>query len=210
MRPIYLFSISPHPDSLHVNPLEIIFFKPQIDFSSYDYLVLTSKQAVKALQQYDANAYKNSKALCISNVTAKAYEALGGEVLTIGAGYGNDLAKIITKYPKQTRWLYLRAKEVASDFAVTCNASGYHIDEAIIYESRCSKEIASHRPADDAVLIFTSPSSVKCFLKHFNIKPTQDVIVIGHTTKKALPESISVIVAKETNIQACIQIAKTL
>ncbi|MBA1438089.1 MAG: uroporphyrinogen-III synthase [Epsilonproteobacteria bacterium] len=207
MRSIYLFSISPHPEAIHINPLDITFFKLQIDFSSYDYLILTSKQAVKALQQYDESLYKKIKALCISQATAKAYEVLGGEVLEVGSGYGDDLANTIIKYPKQTKWLYLRAKEVASDFATASNKLGYSVDEMVVYASRCSVKIQEIDVAEDAILIFTSPSSVQCFLRSHTIKSTQQIIVIGKSTAKALPEGVSAVVSDERSIESCMKIA---
>ncbi len=119
MKPIYLFSISSHPDAYHVNSLDITFFTPEIDFSKYDYLILTSKQASKALQQYDKKEYINKPALCISHQSAKSFECLGGQVLAVGKGYGDTLIDKIKTYSKETKWLYLRAQVVASDFVLT-------------------------------------------------------------------------------------------
>jgi len=100
---IYLFSTSSHPDAIHINSLDITFLKPEIDFSQYDSFIITSKQASKALLQYKAEEYKDTKALCISNATAKSYEALGRDVLAVGSGYGDNLYSIIKKYPLKTR-----------------------------------------------------------------------------------------------------------
>jgi len=205
MRPIYLFSISSHPDAISINSLDITFFKPDIDFSKYDYFIITSKQASKALQQYDKECYIDIPALCISKQSAKSYESLGGKVLEIGRGYGDTLQEKIKHYPKEMKWLYLRAKVVASDFVQKCKKDAYNIDEVVVYESRCSKKILNTQVEDEAVLIFTSPSSVKCFLQNNVIKTTHKVIVIGTTTAKALPKSISYTLAKEPTIQSCFE-----
>ncbi len=209
-KEIFLFSINSHLDSIHINPLDITFFKPEINFSKYDYLIITSKQASKALLQYEKSSYVNKKALCVSTQSAKSYEELGGEILEIGRGYGDTLESIIKKYPKETKWLYLRAKIVASDFAKKLQEEGYCIDEAIVYESSCSQEIAKKREFTNSIAIFTSPSSVECFMKFHDINLFSHVIVIGKTTAKKIPKTIECIVAPNTTITSCIEIAKKI
>ncbi len=210
MRPIYLFSISSHPEAIHIDPLDITFFTPRIDFDKYDHLVITSKQAVKALQNYDKTSYIGKKALCISKASAAAYEAVGGEVLAVGKGYGDTLYDSITKYPKTTKWLYLRAQEIASDFAKRLNEEGYDIQEVVVYKSECSSEILQREVANDGVLIFTSPSSVKCYLKNHAFTPNQDIVVIGKTTAKTIPKNVRYVLSGDTSVQSCVEIAKKL
>ncbi|WP_434580493.1 uroporphyrinogen-III synthase [Sulfurimonas sp. NW15] len=209
-KPIYLFSVSSHPDAHHVNSLDITFFQPDIDFSKYDYLIITSKQASKALQQYEKKEYIKKQALCISKQSAKSFEDLGGQVLAVGKGYGDTLAEKIKQYPKETKWLYLRAELVASDFVLTCKEEGYCIDEKIVYASKCSEELLHVTVPQDAILIFTSPSSVECFLSRHTLLHTHKIIVIGKTTAKALPKNCSCILSDETTIESCMQIAHSL
>ena len=201
----YLFSISKHKDAISINSLSINFFKPMINFDDYDYLIITSKQASKALKQYDKDNFLTKKALCISKQSAISYEKLGGCVLDIGSGYGDTLIDKIRCFPKTTKRLYLRAKVVASDFVKVCNDDGYDIDEVVVYESDCSKDILECKVEDNSCLIFTSPSSVKCFLKTHTINDTHKVIVIGKTTAKALPHKINYTISKETTIESCIK-----
>jgi uroporphyrinogen-III synthase len=209
-KPIYLFSISSHPDAISVNSLAIEFFKPSIDFSKYNYLIITSKQSSKALKQYEIQTYLDKKALCVSAASAKSYENIGGEVLEIGAGYGDNLLNRIKAYPKSTKWLYLRAKKIASDFVKICQEDGFNIDEAIIYESDCSQEILDVKVTDNPILIFTSPSSLSCFLKTHTISKNSKIIVIGKTTAKALPKGREYILSNETTIESCMKIALSL
>ena len=200
MTKIYLFSATPNQNALHVNTLDFDFFQPTINFSKYDYLVLTSKKAVDALQFYKKEDYINIPALCISNFTKEYYQSFGGNILEVGNGIGSDLQQIIDTYPKQKKWLYLRAKEIASD--------ALHVEEAIIYESRCSDEILNFRLEDeDAILIFTSPSSVRCFLKNNSLHVEQKIIVIGTTTAKALPTKINYKISEKTSIKSCLELA---
>ena len=163
-------------------------------------MVLTSKKAVDALLQYDKKDYIDIPALCISKFTKEYYEKVGGKVLDIGGGIGSDLKEIIDTYPKATKWLYLRAKEIAG--------SGFNTDEAILYESRCSNEILDFRldEKEECSLIFTSPSSIKCFLKNNTISSYAKVIVIGTTTAKYIPDTIDFEIAKQSSIDECIKL----
>ena len=54
--------------------------------------------------------YINIPALCISKFTKEYYESFGGKILEVGEGIGSDLVPIISSYPKEKKWLYLRAK----------------------------------------------------------------------------------------------------
>ncbi|MBL4730641.1 MAG: uroporphyrinogen-III synthase [Sulfurimonas sp.] len=203
--PIYLFSTSSNPRTINVNSLEINFLKPEIDFLKYDYFILTSKQATLSLKQYKNVQLK--PALCISQLTAKSYEAIGGEVLDIGLGYGDSLERKIEKYSSSVQWLYLRAEIIASNFVQKLQKNKYSIDEKITYASKCSQEIRDIEIQDNATLIFTSPSSVKCFLKHHIINPSFKIIVIGQTTAKSLPKSSQFLISKEKTIESCLLLA---
>lgn len=203
---VYLFSTSSHVDTISVNSLDITLFKPDIDFSEYDYFIITSKQVSKVLKQYSTKVLK--PALCISKATANSYERLGGKVLEIGSGYGDDLVSTIQKYSKSTKWLYLRAKVIASSFTSKMKDDDYNIDEIIVYESKCSSAIENIELGDNATLIFTSPSSVECFLKTHTMTKNAKVIVIGTTTAKALPKNIKYKIAQNPTIESCIDLVR--
>ncbi|MBC8238819.1 MAG: uroporphyrinogen-III synthase [Helicobacteraceae bacterium] len=204
LKNIYLFSTSSHPDAISINSLDITLLKPDIDFSQYDYFIITSKQVANALERYDKTILK--PALCISEATALSYENIGGEVLYTGTGYGDDLCPIIKTYPQSARWLYLRAKVVASEFVSVCKEEGCDIDEVIMYESCCSQEIQNIQIKENATLIFTSPSSVKCFLQNNTIHEKTKVIVIGTSTAKVLPSNINYKISEKTSIESCIEL----
>ncbi len=208
MSKIYLFSISSHPDTISINSLAISFLKPSIDFSKYDYLIITSKQTSEALKQYDKVDYVNKPALCVSVASAKSYRDLGANILAIGGGYGDNLIDKIKEFPKESKWLYLRAKAVASNFVELCKNDGYDIDEKVLYMSKCSEDILNVNVENDATLIFTSPSSLNCFLKNNEIRETHEIIVIGTTTAKALPKDVKYKISTQTTIESCINLTK--
>jgi len=204
LKNVYLFSTSSYPDAISINSLDIKLLKPDIDFSKYDYFIITSKQVANALEQYDEKILK--PALCISELTAMSYKDIGGEVLHTGTGYGNDVRTIIKAYPESTRWLYLRAKVVASEFVSICQEEGYSIEEVVMYESCCSQEIQNMQILENATFIFTSPSSVKCFLQKNVIDEKVKVIVIGTSTAKALPENVNYTISEKTSIKSCMEL----
>ncbi len=206
-KQIYLFATSKSLHATSVKSLEVRFLKPDIDFSKYDYLIVTSKQTVKAFEQYDKKDFIDIPALCVSVKTATAYENFGGKILAIGDGYGDNLVKNIEEFSKDTKWLYLRAEVIASDFVQRSQKNGYNIDEEILYVSECSQELLELRVDDDSTLIFTSPSAIECFLKNNTINKDSKVIVIGKTTASNLPEWVKYHVSQKTSIDSCIELA---
>lgn len=209
-KQIYLFATSKHPDAISTQSLQVRFLKPTIDFTKYDHLIITSKQTIKALKQYTRQDFINISALCVSKKTADAYKDFGGDILDFGDGYGDNLINHINKKPKDTKWLYLRAESIASDFVARCKADGYSIDEEILYVSKCAKEAVEVEVEKNSILIFTSPSSIECFLKTHTIDTNAKIIVIGTTTAKALPKGLSYEISKHTSIDSCIELALSL
>jgi uroporphyrinogen-III synthase len=209
-KQIYLFATSKHPDAISAQSLQVRFLKPTINFTKYDHLIITSKQTIKALKQYKEQDFINIPALCVSKKTADAYKDFGGNILDFGDGYGDNLINHIEKKPKDTKWLYLRAESIASDFVARCKADGYSIDEEILYVSECAKEALEVEVEKSSILIFTSPSSIECFLKTHTIDNDAKIIVIGTTTAKALPDGLSYEISKHTSIDSCMELALSL
>ncbi len=209
-RQIYLFATSKHPDAISVKSLEVRFLKPSINFSQYDYLIITSKQTVKALEKYNKKEFINIPALCVSEKTATSYENFGGKILDIGDGYGDNLVKNIIEKSIDKKWLYLRAELIASNFVQRCKSDGYNIEEEILYVSECSREALEVEVCKNATLIFTSPSAISCFLKTHTIAHDAKVVVIGKTTAASLPKGTQYQIAKKTSIDSCLELALEL
>lgn len=206
-KKIYLFATTKSKHARSIKSLEVRYLKPEVNFSEYDYLIITSKQTVTALEQYNKEEFIDKPALCVSIKTADSYSAIGGNILASGDGYGDTLIKYIRELPKDTKWLYLRAELIASSFVQMAREEGYSIDEKILYVSECSKEMLDVRVEDDSTLIFTSPSSIECFLKNNIIHPDAKVIVIGTTTAACLPEGIKYVISQYTSIDSCMELA---
>lgn len=204
MRPVYLISKTPFPGVFHIPILTTRFFIPEIDFSAYDGLIVTSKQILKALRPYQ-EAWKKLPLIAVSEATAEVFRNAGGNVTAVAEGYGETIVPIVTERFPGKRWLYLRPRVAASGWAETAVRSGALIDEAVLYETECNEEAAEWTIAPDGVLIFTSPSGVECFCKKQVFLPTQSVVVIGKTTQKALPKGVNSYLSEETSVASAVE-----
>ncbi len=206
---IYLFSKTKNSEVTHVPILLTEFLTPQINYDHYDAIVLTSKQAVIALENI-SHEWVKLPVLTIANFTANQARDAGATVLEHGSGYGDSLAEIIINGYPDKRWLYPRPVVVASDFAQKVKDAGVAMEGVIVYETTCNSDIASLELEEDAVLIFTSPLTIECFLKQHQFKATQKVIAIGKTTASALPQGVDFLMPQETSVQGCVNLAKSL
>ena len=210
MRPIYLISKTSHKNGygvIHVPILSISFLHPPIDFNSYDGLIITSKEGARALQNYTLE-WQKLNIVCVGEATANEIRRLGGVHITVAAGYGDSIVDVLKN--QERRWLYLRPRSIASSWPQYARDMGNKIDEVVIYETTCNESRQTVEIATDGILIFTSPSSIECFLKKYDFLPTNDVVCIGTTTQKALPQGVSYILSDETSVASCIEKAKSL
>lgn len=209
MLPIYLFSKTPHPDVTFVPVLLTEFIQPEIDFGRYDAIVLTSKQAVVALDKIGPE-WTKVPVLTIADITGEMAKASGATVMSRGGGYGDTLAEIIINGHSEKRWLYPRPEKVASDFGEKVKKAGVSMEDAIVYKTSCNPETASQVIEDDAVLIFTSPLAIECFTAFHAFKPTHKVVAIGKTTGAALPEGLDVHMPQTPSVDNCVVLAQKL
>ncbi len=206
---IFLFSKTSHPDVTHIPILDTVFFQPDINFNNYDAIVLTSKLAVTALEKISPD-WKKIPVLSIASKTEKMVKDAGGTLLERGSGYGDSLDNIIVQKYASLRWLYPRPKVVASDFKERVKAQGITMDEIIVYETLCNQACRDIDLPDKAILIFTSPFTIACFLEFYKFKSGFEVIAIGTTTAKSLPEEVAYMMPETPNVEACVALAKRL
>lgn len=206
---IFLFSKTSHPDVIHVPILNTTFLQPTIDFDAYDAIVLTSKQAVTALEKISTE-WRHLPTLSVGAKTEESVLDAGGTLLDKGNGYGDSLDAIIVKKYASLRWLYPRPKVVASNFKGRVREAGVVMDDIIVYETSCNRACREIVLPDDAILIFTSPFTIQCYLELFAFKPTHRVIAIGTTTAKALPKEVQYRLPEVPYVDACVALAKQL
>lgn len=204
MRSIYLISKTPYPGVIHLPVLTVQFLKPPIDFSLYDGIIVTSKQGVSALEAYECD-WNRLEVICVGESTAKELKRIGIIHPKIAQGYGENIAHMVSGSDK--RWLYLRPESIASAWPDKLRQEGIDLDEVVIYRTHCNDAMQRVNVEEDGVLIFTSPSSIECYLKHYTILPTHTVITIGKTTQKHLPDGVKSYLSSETSIESCVALA---
>ncbi|MFZ3052269.1 MAG: uroporphyrinogen-III synthase [Sulfuricurvum sp.] len=210
MRPIYLISkTSSHQKMgvIHIPILSIHFLTPDIDFDLYDGIIVTSKQGALALNHYSVN-WEKLQVVCVGESTAEAMKQLGAVHIESAAGYGETIFNVLRQY--KGKWLYCRPKMIASSWPQRAREAGLIIDEVIIYETTCNEAMKQKELEDNGVLIFTSPSSIECFLQKYLFKPTHDIVVIGKTTQNALPLGIKSTLSETTSVESCVEKAREL
>jgi len=87
---------------------------------------------------------------------------------------------------------------------------GIDLQEQIIYETSCVKYAKEQKPKEGAVIIFTSPSTIKCFFKNFEWDSSYLAVLIGHATREHFPKYCRYVVADEPLIDACVEKAKEI
>jgi uroporphyrinogen-III synthase len=209
LRPIYLISKTPYEGVIHIPVLTLSFLSPVIDFTQYEGIVLTSKQAVLALKNYSID-WNRLKCICVSEGTAAEAREAGAVEIEVGDGYGTSIPHLLGSKKRSGKWLYLRPKVVAAEWVESARESGLKIDEAIVYETVCNGEAAHDCVSDEGVLIFTSPSSIRCFLQNYPILSTHKVVVIGTTTQNALPIGVSSHLAPSTSVEAAVDLGRQI
>jgi len=181
-----------------------------IDFSSCDILMFTSKQAVVSADVIDEN-WKNYPCVAIGGATKKKIEELDGTVIYHPKEfYGEALAKDIKKSFSDKKLLYLRPKEVSFDSKAYLKKNNIDLEEQVIYETSCVKYSKNEKPKKNAVIIFTSPSTIKCFFENFEWDNSYVAVLIGNATKEHLPSYCKFVVADEPLIDVCVRKAQEI
>jgi uroporphyrinogen-III synthase len=207
--PIYLLNNDKYEGVINCPVIKINFLSPSVSFDGIDYLIFTSKNGVRAIDNI-TDKWKQIPSFAIGRATANEIKKRGGIVEFIASkAYGDEFAKEINQKYHNKNFLFLRAKEIISDIKGIFENSDNFLKEIIIYETLCNRpNIYIKKPA---IVIFTSPSTVKCFAKlndFDNILP----IAIGEKTKKILLEYTknSILMPSSPSIKECVKLAKNV
>ena len=209
-RAIYLLSPTSKDGTIALPMIDFTVTAKSIDFSHSDTLLFTSKQAVVTDDMIDLS-WKNYPCIAIGPATKKQIEDLGGKVIFHPKSfYGETLSQDIAQFFRDKKLLYLRPKEVSFDSKTFLEKEGITLQEQIIYETSCLQYTSKEKPLKNAIIIFTSPSTIHCFLKNFEWDESYTAVVIGKATKVHLPQNTEYVVADEPMIAACIEKAKEI
>ncbi len=206
----YLFSQTPykHENILHIKLNEIKFLnfkKPK--FKKYQAIIFTSKNGVKSLAHL-FDKWKNLDIFVIGEVTKNEVVKLGTcNIYTSTSAYGDEFAKEILPLLKDKKVLIVRAKKVVSNIAEILSNKNIKTKEIITYKNIYKKDKEIKKPPKNSTLIFTAPSNIKCFLKHFKLKKSYKIICIGKKTAQALPKNTPFFIPKIQSIEECVKLS---
>lgn len=210
MAKIYALNDQSYDGVESIPLLGINYLPKEIDFSNYDALVFTSKNAAYSVDSFNQE-WKNVPAYVIAPKTANEVEKLGGKVVFTGhSGHGKEFANELLKVLTTQKVLFLKAKKVLSNLPEILKENGIDIESITVYETSCKSLSKKHHIEKDSVVIFSSPSTIECFFTHFKWDESYKAVVIGETTAKYLPKTVSYTIADATSMEECIKKAKEL
>ena len=203
-HPIYLLSPKLKEATEPLPMIEFETIAKSIDFSKCDTLMFTSKQAVVTAEQIDTT-WKEIPTIAIGIATKKQIEELGGRVIYHPKHfYGSQLADDIKENFSTKKILYLRPKKISFDSRAYLAQNGIELQEQIIYQTICREYDKSSQPPLNSIIIFTSPSTIECFLSNFEWHSSYTAVVIGESTKVHLPKGCDFVVSDVPLIDSCI------
>lgn len=202
---IYILSDKKVKWAKNLPVIKIETIKTNIDFSSYDALIFTSKNAIYSLDSY-THAWKTKPLYVIAPETAKIASDMGGKLKFVGKEkHGNEFAAELIPLLKNKKVLYIRGSRVVSDMVDILHSNDIVCDEAIVYKTVCINFKKKIKLPKKSVIIFSSPSTIECFLKNVTWDPSYKAISIGHTTKKFFPSYIKPTLSETASLDSCVK-----
>jgi len=202
---IYILSDKKVDGAINLPVFKIKFIKQNIDFNYYDALIFTSKNALYSIE-YNNENWKNIPSYAIAPMTANIIKDMNGNLVFTGVtNHGDQFALEIEEKLKNKKVLYLRGSKVVSNLIDRLDC-----DDKIVYESVCRKNNQELKPLKNSTIIFSSPSTIKCFLDNFDWDDSYKAISIGKTTAKYFPKYIKYTISDTTSLESCVKKAKEL
>jgi uroporphyrinogen-III synthase len=204
--PVYILTNETFEGVLNYPVIKINFLSPSFSFENIDYLLFTSKNGVRAVDKL-TDEWKKFPSFAIGAATAREIENLGGKVEYIAKkAYGDEFAEEINEKYKHKTFLFFRAKKLVSE--IEDKFVNNTLKQAVVYETLCANP--GKKLIKPSVVIFTSPSTVKCFSKIENFENIRSVAIGKKTEKELLKHINRVYVANKPLINECIKLAKLL
>jgi len=196
---IYILTDKKVNGAINLPVFKINYIKQKIDFKYYDALIFTSKHALYSLEYYGED-WKILPSYAIAPMTSNIIKELNGNLVFTGAtNHGDKFSLEIVDKLKGKKVLYLRGSKIVSNLIDTLKC-----DDTIIYESVCQENHKSLKLPKNSIIIFSSPSTIKCFFNNYDWDSSYKAISIGKTTAKYFPKDIIPIVSKTTSLESCV------
>ncbi len=185
--------------------IKIEAIKVDFDFSKYDAVIFTSKNAIYTLNSYNQE-WKTKPLYVIAPQTAKVASNFGGKIKFVSKEkHGDEFANELVPLLKNKKVLYIRGSKVVTNLVETLNSNGVICDEAIVYQTVCVDFKKRITLPKKSVIIFSSPSTIECFLKNADWDESYIAVSIGHTTQKYFPLYIKPALSETTSLDSCVK-----
>ena len=207
---IYVLSEKVYEGAKNLPCIMIRYMEKNLDVSAYAALIFSSKNGVYALDSCSEN-WQGLPAYAIGKGTEDAILERGGHVVyKARSSYGDDFSQEIKSFLKNKKVLFPRAKVVTSKLNQILQDAGVLLDEEIVYETLCSRCDTLVKPKHGAIMIFSSPSTIKCFFQCFTWDESYRAVVIGTRTASYMPKNVPFVQSLEQTIPSCISLAYKL
>ena len=185
--------------------IKIDTIKVEFDFSKYDAIIFTSKNAIHSLNSYNKE-WITKPVYAIAPQTAKVASNLGAKIKFVSKEkHGDEFAQELVPLLKNKKVLYIRGSKVVTNLVETLNSNGAICDEAIVYQTVCVEFKKRIKLPKNSVIIFSSPSTIECFLKNAQWDESYKAVSIGHTTERYFPPYITPYVSETTSLDSCVK-----
>jgi len=203
---IYLLTNQKKEGILNYPVIKIEFLNSSFSFKNIDFLLFTSKNGVKGIDRL-TNEWKKYPSFVIGEATANEVKKRGGKIEFIAtSSYGDEFAKEINQKYKNKTFLFFRAKKLVSN--IQKEFLNNTLKEVIIYETKCNTP--NTKLIKPAIIIFTSPSTVKCFSKLESFDNIISIAIGKKTKNELLKYTNDIYMPSIPSINECINIAKSL
>jgi uroporphyrinogen-III synthase len=202
---IYILSDKKVKWAKNLPVFKIETIEQSVDLSSYDALIFTSKNAIYAIDAMD-NTWKKKPAYVIAPQTAKIVKHLKGTLAYAGKEkHGNKFALELAEKLKNKKVLYVRGAKVVSDLVNILNSHHVACEELIVYKTVCRTLDTEVKLPKNSTIIFSSPSTITCFLKNITWDESFKAVSIGDTTAQYFPSYITPVIADTTSLDSCVK-----
>jgi len=208
MSSIYILNQKTYIDANSLPVIGISYIDAKIDLDNYDALIFTSKNGVNALNHIDAR-WRDKACYSIGKATSQTMISYGvTPAYTANSSYGDDFAKEIIPLLEHKRVLFAKAQVVYSSLQEILRSHHISLDTSDVYQTTC---IAQHTPPQqNAIIIFSSPSTVTCFFENFTWDKSYKAIAIGTRTASFIPKNVDYTVSDVQDIEHCIALARQM
>ena len=201
---IYILSDKKVKYAKNLPMIETKVIEQELDLSGYDALIFTSKNGVKYCDALTSE-WKRIPAYAISAQTAKEIKDLKGKIEFVGKeNHGDEFAYELLEQLRGKKVAYVGAEKIVSNLIEILEEHQIECDYIPVYRTVCKAYEEKIKLPADSIIIFSSPSTIKCFFQNATWEKGFTAISIGRTTAKYFPDDIKPIISDYTSLKSCV------